>query len=233
MTKQTSICGCCDLTVLCVVKENMTTLRTMMRPILPTAPETTTASIPPIALFFLMLAVVGALLTVNPILTLVGLVGFVVLYKYFWTRNQPVIVFWALLHQWIQVNIGLFYADLLGEDHSVIFTYKAHADEAYLLGMCSLFALGLGFWIMTRKISREKLDDWLEKLDPQKCLKAYLTFIVSFSVIASLPIPDVGQVIMALSSLKWGFFYLFFMSVMYSGRYRLPLVICMLMEFIF
>ncbi len=210
----------------------MPTQRIMMRPFATLAPVPA-AGFNPVALMLIMVATAVALITFNPLSTLVGLAGLVVLFKFFWTRTQPAVMFWALLHQWLQVNAGLLYADLLGVDHSEIFTYKVHADEAYLLGMTSLFALGLGLWIMTRKLSRERLDDWLARLDPRKCLKAYVVFIIFFAVLSSLPLPGVGQVILALSSLKWGFFYIFFCSVLHTGRYRFPLLICILLEFVF
>ena len=210
----------------------MTTQRTEMRPILTLAPAPA-RGLNPVVLMSIMLATALALITSNPLSTLVGFAGIIVLIKYFWTRTQPAVLFWALLHQWLQVNAGLLYADLLGIDHSEVFTYKAHADESYLLGMVSLFALGLGFWLMTHKLTRERLDDWLARLDPRKCLKTYVVFIVSFGVLTSLPLLGVGQAIVALNSLKWGFFYIFFCSVIHTGRYRLPLCICMLLEFVF
>lgn len=182
----------------------------------------------------LILAATVSLLTANPFLTLTGLAGFVLLIKFFWTRRQPAILFWALLHQWLQVNSALIYADILDREQSEIFIrYKEHADEAYLLGMVGLIAFGLGLWIMTRNLSRDTLESWLNRLDPKKCLKAYLAFIVVYSIISSLKLPGLGQLVIALGFLKWGFFYIFFSAVLHTGRYRPALAICMLLEFIF
>gem|GEM_PF-1298510 len=193
----------------------------------------TAAGINPVALLSLVLATIGALLSENPWSSCAGLAGLVMLIKFFWTRRQPAIMFWALLHQWLQINAGLIYADILGEDLSAIFTYKVHSDEAYLLGMASLFALGLGIWLMTHKLSREPLNIWLNRLDPKKCLNLYLAFIIAFSIILKLRLPGAGQILFALGFLKWGFFYIFFSAVLHTGRYRLLLAVCMLLEFVF
>jgi hypothetical protein len=210
----------------------MTTLRTMRRPHATLDPATANG-VNPMALFLLALATAGALLTANPLLSLTGLFGLVLIIKLFWTRRQPAILFWALLHQWLQVNIGVLYANIINQEHSGIFHYKEHADEAYLLGMAGLLAFGLGLWVMTRNLSRNTLDSWLNRLDPKKCFKAYISFIITYAIISSLELPGTGQLIVALGFLKWGFFYIFFSVVLHSGRYRMTLVFCMLLEFVF
>ena len=210
----------------------MATPRTIMRPFATAAPAGATG-INPAAMLLVMLAITASLFTANPLSSLVGVFGLLVLFKFFWTRTQPAVLFLALLHQWLQVNAGLLYADVFGLDHSEFFTYREYADEAYFLGMSSLFALGFGLWLMTRDLSKERLDSWLDRLDPLKCLKLYVTFNVTFSVICTLPLPGLGQAIMALSFLKWGFFYIFFSAVLHTGRYRLSLIIFMVLEFVF
>ncbi len=210
----------------------MATPRTTVRPFATAAPAGA-SGINPAAMLLVMLAITASLFTTNPLSSLVGVAGLIALFKFFWTRTQPAVLFLALLHQWLQVNAGLLYADIFGLDHSEFFTYREHADEAYFLGMSSLFALGFGLWLMTRDLSRERLDSWLDSLDPRKCLKLYVTFNVAFGVISTLPLPGLGQVFFAISFLKWGFFYVLFSAVLHTGRYRIPLVICIFLEFVF
>ena len=210
----------------------MNTSLTMRRPLTRNS-TVSDGGINPAAIFSVLVAVAGALVSTNPLLSLVGLAGLILLVKSFWTRSQPAIIFWALLHQWLQVNILLIYGNFTGQDQSALLYYKEHAEQAYLLSMAGLIAVGLGYWVLTRHLLQENIDRWLDQLEPRKCLKTYLTFVVVSFIISSLNLPGIGQLLLVISLLKWGFFYIFFSAVFHTGRYRGILVFCMLLEFIF
>lgn len=180
-----------------------------------------------------MLAVIVALLSPNPFLSLCGIASLHLLYRLFWTRSQPAIIFWALLHQWLQVNAPLIHAGVAGEDLAAILHYQARADDAYVLGLSGLMAFALGVWAVTRRLHPESLGGWLDKLDPRRCLLAYGSFIVIYAAFSAVPLPGTGQLLLALGFLKWGFFYIFFSAVLHTGRYRSALALCILLEFFF
>lgn len=180
-----------------------------------------------------LLAVAATLLTPSPFLGVYGIAGLLLIYRLFWTRRQPAVIFWALLHQWTQVNLPLIHAAVTGEELAGVFHYRAHADDAYLLGMSGLLAFAVGLWAVTRRLHPQSLSDWLDRLDPRRCLRAYLFFIVVYTAASIVPLPGMGQLLVALGFLKWGFFYLFFSAVLHTGRYRPALVLGILLEFFF
>lgn len=181
----------------------------------------------------ILLAVLAALLTPSPFLGIFGIAGLMLIVRLFWTRQQPAIIFWALLHQWLQVTAPLLHAALLGKDLSGVLRWGAHADDAYLLGMSGLLAFALGLWMVTQRYLRQSLAGWLDRLDPRRCLHAYLIFVGVYAAVSVVPLPGLGQALVALGFLKWGFFYIFFSAVLHTGRYRLALALSILLEFLF
>lgn len=179
------------------------------------------------------LAVSGALLTPSPFLGLYGIASLMLIYRLFWMRRQPAIIFWALLHQWLQVNAPLLHAAFLGEDLSGVFRWGAHADDAYILGMTGLLAFAFGLWVVTRRLHSQSLTGSLDRLDPGRCLQVYLAFIALYALASIVRLPGMGQALVALGFLKWGFFYIFFSAVLHTGRYRGALALTIVLEFLF
>lgn len=180
-----------------------------------------------------LLAIAAALVTPSPFLGVYGIAGLLLIFRLFWTRRQPAIIFWALLHQWTQVNLPLIHAGVAGEELAGVFRYRVHADDAYLLGMSGLLAFALGLWAFTRRLHPQSLSDWLDRLDPRRCLRAYLFFILVYTAASLVRLPGMGQIMVALGFLKWGLFYIFFSAVLHSGRYRPALILAILLEFFF
>lgn len=186
----------------------------------------------PTAKWILIIGILLALLSDYTLASLFSAVGLFLLYAMFWTRRQPAVLFWALLHQWLQVNIALIYSTITGQDFTELFRYRENAWNAYWLGMSGWLAFSLGLWCMTRGFIHAPIDDWAKKLAPEKCLKLYATFLAINIALPYLPLRGIGQLIIALSMLKWGFFYLFFAASMTSGRYQKILLALIFIEFL-
>lgn len=186
----------------------------------------------PTAIWILIIGVLLALLSDYTLASLFSTVGLFLLYTLFWTRRQPAVLFWALLHQWLQVNIGLIYSTITGQDFTELFLYRENAWNAYWLGMSGWLAFSLGLWCMTRRTTHTSIDDWVGKLSPEKCLKLYATFLAINMALPYLPLPGIGQFIIAFSMLKWGFFYLFFAASITSRRYQKILLALVLVDFV-
>lgn len=179
-----------------------------------------------------LLGMLAALLTPSPFLGIYGVIGLMLIIRLFWTRQQPAIIFWALLHQWVQVNGPLIHAGFVGTELAGVLRWPAHADDAYVLGMSGLSAFALGLWVVTRRLHAQSLVSWLEQLDPRRCLRAYVAFVLLYAVVSAVRLPGLGQALVVLGFLKWGFFYIFFSAVLYTGRYRGALALFILLEFL-
>ena len=173
------------------------------------------------ALVLPVLVLLSALLLfqANPLLGAYGLLGLIVIVRLFWTRQQPAIIFWALLHQWLQVNGSVLQSGLMSVPLRDVLVYGARADSAYVLAMTGLLAFAFGLWLTTRRLTRESLTAWLETLQPQRCMLTYLVFLVAYDTLTLLAPPWASEAVNAVGLLKWGFFYLFFCAVLHTRRY--------------
>jgi len=183
--------------------------------------------------WILISAALISLLSDYTLASLFGAFGLFLLYTMFWTRRQPAVLFWALLHQWLQINITLIYVNITGQDFIEFFKYRESAWNAYWLGMAGWLTFSLGIWCMTRQISHASIKNWAERLDPEKCFKVYIIFLILNVTLPYLPISGLGQLIIAFSMLKWGFFYLFFAASMNSGRHKKFLFLLIFSELIY
>jgi hypothetical protein len=182
--------------------------------------------------WILIIGVLLALLSDYTLASLFSAVCLFLLYTMFWTRRQPAVLFWALLHQWLQVNIALIYSTITGQDFTELFRYRENAWNAYWLGISGWLAFSLGLWCMMRRTTHIPIQNWAIKLSPEKCLKLYVAFLAINIALPYFPIPGLGQLIIALSMLKWGFFYLFFAASMTTGRHKKTLLALILIEFL-
>lgn len=186
----------------------------------------------PTAKWILLIGTLFALFSDYTLASLYGAFGLFMLHSMFWTRRQPAVLFWATLHQWLQVNISLIYAGITGQEFTELFRYRESAWNAYWLGMTGLLAFSLGVWVMTRNTAHTSIEKWARILAPEKCLKLYIVFFSIITITPYLPLPGLGQLLISLSMLKWGFFYLFFAASMSSGRYKKILAILIVAEII-
>ena len=187
----------------------------------------------PAGKWILIIGAFLALFSDYTLASLFGACGLFLLHAMFWTRRQPAVLFWALLHQWLQVNIALIYANFTGQDFTELFRYRENAWNAYWLGMTGWLAFSLGLWCMTRKASHDSIENWARQLNPEKCLKLYASFLAINIILPYLPLRGLGQLLIALSMLKWGFFYLFFAASMTSGRYKKILILLIIIEILY
>jgi len=174
---------------------------------------------------------VFAVLSANPFSSLLGVAFLPVLFRLFWTTRRPAIFFWAFLYQWIQVNAALLWADLVGIKHQELFRFPVKSNQAYVLGMVSLFAVALGVHVVVRRQLHFNLTPWVQLLNPKGCFKVYLCFVAFYGCLPYLKLPGTEQLIVALGFLKWGLFYLVFTSAMQIHRYRGWLVFLIGWEF--
>jgi hypothetical protein len=184
-------------------------------------------------LYIFLLLLVAAVLTPNPLLSLVGISFLLLLYRMFWTNKKPVIIFWSLLFQWSQINSQLLCADVLGVEHASLFEFSRLADEAYLHAMGCLLALSFGIWVICRKIPVVDLTPRLQQLDPQRCLRLFIKFYFGVSLLTALfYFSGIGQVVDALQKLQWGFLFLPFAACVYKSSQLKSLVLIMIVLFV-
>lgn len=156
-----------------------------------------------------------SLFTINPIATFFAILFVPFAAKLLWRKSEPPILFFALMMQWSQVCLKIFYADYLYKDFSDLFTYYHNVDQAYYYSLSALYVMCIGIFIIIRKLPQlERLEfkKQLEHYDLKKIVTLYLAaiFLTPFLVIFSHALPGLQQFFIKVQDLKWAIFFFFF-----------------------
>jgi hypothetical protein len=181
-------------------------------------------------------ALVGALLTANPLLTGVSVVAAALIATLLWRQGEPPILLFACGFQWLQVTTFLHHANFLGLDLRDG-TLGEEVHTAVLLGLFGLVALAGGArlaWIRwgdeDAMTAEQEVADWHL---PRLFMAYFATF---FGVMglrwAASSVPSVAQLVLATTTVKWVVLYLLAYSTLHTGRNPGLLVTAAALEFI-
>lgn len=156
-----------------------------------------------------------SLFTINPTATFFAILFVPFATKLLWRKNEPPILFVALMMQWSQVCLKIFYADYLYKDFSELFTYYQNIDKAYYYSLTSLYVICIGIFFIIHKLPQLERPDFTKKLENynlKKIVTLYIAaiFFTPFLVIFSHLIPGSQQFFIKLQDLKWAIFFFFF-----------------------
>ncbi|WP_318497488.1 hypothetical protein [Formosa sp. PL04] len=161
----------------------------------------------------------------------------VVLSLFFRIRN-PIYatLFFALLFQWLAINIKIFYGNFLNIPLDEQFSYYQNIYRLYDANTKSnigliCFSLGL-YWVTNKKMSQLTIDKIIDpSYSVRKILICYLilTFGFSFLFILKNYIPGLNTILMAFSKLKWG---VFIWAYVYANYYKKDLKLLYIVIFV-
>ncbi|MBS2098535.1 hypothetical protein [Carboxylicivirga linearis] len=171
----------------------------------------------------------NGILSVGVILTLFGLttgygvklaVSFALLYtivRLFYAQGFTVVIFLALLYQWFQVSIKVFYGFFNNLPFESLTVYPQHFDSAFYTGAIGLFALSLGIYQSLKKIcfSIDSFNNEIENINVIRCIVFYLSFGLFLNLLHALRhvLPGAYQAISLLTNFKWSLFFILFVIV--------------------
>lgn len=161
------------------------------------------------------------------------------IYKLFYIKGNPNIIFWGLIFQWAAISSQPIYASILGVPLGDLFLgtifpadLMEYTDFLSIAGIY-FFTTGL-FWSVRRFriILNESIWD---KYDPNKVFRWYI-YISSFILLNQAVIwnfPGLVQYIFFLFYVKWGFFVFTFMIIFKRGpQLKVPLLAVIGFEFL-
>ncbi|MGY3053559.1 hypothetical protein ACVWYG_001759 [Pedobacter sp. UYEF25] len=156
-----------------------------------------------------------SLLTINPIATFLAVLFIPFVAKLLWRKDEPPVLFFAMLMQWSQVSLKIFYADFLYKDFSELFTYYQNINLAYYYSLTSLYVITLGIFLIITNVDQLSFDSFREKMSEYNQAKINILYIaaillIPFLVIFSWVIPGLQQVFVKIEDLKWAIFFFFF-----------------------
>src|SRR5881398_3179136 len=78
------------------------------------------------------------LATKNPVETFAAVLFLILTFKLLFRKNEPPILFLAIVLQWLQVCIKVFYANFYSESFTSVYEFPDHIKEAYYLSLLGL-----------------------------------------------------------------------------------------------
>lgn len=186
--------------------------------------------------FFLLLA--GSLLTANPACTFAALLFVLLAMKLLYRKNEPPILLTAMLLQWIQVTIKVFYADYYGFPLDRVVDHSLHVYEAYFGSLFALLSIAFGVWLMLARVETLTRDDYTEVVQSysgKKIAVLYCFSVVAFPFILKLGQYSGGlqQFFFIFAEIKWTFLFIFFVVTQLKKEYRGAFYVILTAEVIF
>jgi hypothetical protein len=151
--------------------------------------------------------------------SLLSILSLIIIYKLFYVKNLPLVIFGGLVFQWLQINVKIWVGNLEGFSLPEMFSFYQNEPQLYTANFLSnigLIAFTLGFYVVAKKAMRnfneEKFELELFKYNPNKILNTYLlfTFLLTFLFSIRSVVPGLNTAIVAATHLKWGLFVISF-----------------------
>ncbi len=167
-----------------------------------------------------------AIFTPNFETSLFSIITLNIVIKLFYTPGIPLVILAALIFQWLQISIKVWYANFSGSKIEHVYSLyggEHNLEQAFYLSSVGLIFLSLGIYTVIRNIDArsyyKNLTEQLTEYNPRKILLGYIiiTFLIVFLFRFQWVIPGLNTIIVALGKLKWGFYLLFFLSAI-QGR---------------
>jgi hypothetical protein len=137
-------------------------------------------------------------------------------FRLFWIDNQPNVLFWGMMLQWLPASTQLLYSNFLGvtlAERMKEYSFPAEMMEfATLLSTVGLFAFSIGLYLAVRKLRFSSMDILIDKYSPLGILVVYTSFssVVYLTTNWIWAFSGFVQYIYLFFYLKWGFFLVAF-----------------------
>lgn len=176
--------------------------------------------------FLFIPAVFFALIGPHFMSSLLALSSLFILVKLFFRLRNPIYstLFFALLFQWLAINIKIVYGNVMNlplEDQFSYYQNTFRLYDANTISNIGLIFFAFGLYLATKKkMANLELDQIIDSsYSVKKILIAYLvlTFGFSFLFVLKNSVPGLNTILMALSKLKWG---IFLWAFIYANYYK-------------
>ena len=200
------------------------------------------AKVNPFLTGFFLLGISLALLGSNLLPSIVSLFTFYVVVKFFYKPGIPQVVLAAMLFQWLQINIKIWYGNIINvsfENVFALYIAPGKMHEAFYYSSFGLVALSLGIFYFFSTIDAKEyfknLKNKLDEYNASNILYLYIIVTILFAILYKfrLAIPGINTIVVGISKLKWGFYLLLFTLTLIQRRFFLIFIIISLLEILF
>ncbi len=163
-----------------------------------------------------------------------------IIIHWFWEPQKPLIVMFGYIFSWLAISIGFFYVWIFDAEFTDLlsrpFYSKDNIITAYWLSITGLLFTALGTKIFYEQTKNKIIDPNIVKTyNPQKIIILYLGFYFAVSFLKNFiraTIPGLFQFFVFLYFLKWGIFFIMFLTIWTHNKYRTVFWIIVATEFI-
>ena len=171
---------------------------------------------------------VFALLTHQPLTSLLGLAVLLLILRLTWRSGEPPVMAFVLGFQWLQAALLTLYADVSGARLNALASYScADVDTATLYSLLGVAAVAIGARIGTGAQAAPVASVPVA----ERALWLYVVSFVAGLLLQTLASGGLRQPMLALASVHWAGYYLLAWTVLRLRRHYLWLVIATLLEF--
>lgn len=168
---------------------------------------------------YLLITLVSLLtvLTYNPMFTFISVISAPVLITLLWRKDEPPVLFFAMLQQLVSVSIKVFYADFLGEPFNYLHENPENIEYAFISGIVGILTISVGIHLAIRKIpaQNDTLTSIIQRYSPKKITLSYGAFAILSPVLILLAysVPGVQQFFYKILELRWSFLFILYISL--------------------
>ena len=178
-----------------------------------------------------------AALSTEPTLTFASLVVLVAGAQLLWRPGEPPILFAAFFIQWLQISLSLFRASFYGLELHDLLASSDGIVTATWLSLFGLIALACGVRLMLRGVGPGAWDVLIFEIQQYSLKKAFIAYWIAQIVFFELETvtwwyPGLTQPLLALSNLRWVFFFVVATIVFVKKRGYSLLIILFLFEMV-
>jgi hypothetical protein len=180
---------------------------------------------------------VVAALSTEPTLTFGSLVVLVAGAQLLWRPGEPPILFAAFFIQWLQISLSLFRASFYGVELHELLASSDGIIAATWLSLFGLMALAIGIRVMLRGVGPGAWATLISEIQQYSLKKAFIAYWIAQVVFFELETvtwsyPGLAQPLLALSNLRWVFFFVVATIVFVKQRGYPLLAILFLFEMV-
>ena len=161
-----------------------------------------------IFIYFLLIAL--SALTPNFTISAISILCLGVIMELLNRIPGPKILLFSFLYEWMQVNIKLVYADVLGEEHSTFFNYPDNVNMVSVYSNIGLIVMVIAIYIVLansiKKWEKTISEYSFAAIHVPKLIVIYLIFCFLSSYLMNFGWAhgSLSQIIYAMASIQWG-----------------------------
>ena len=186
----------------------------------------------------LSVAIILSLFTSNPVLTIASILFIPIAIKLLWKKNEPPILFAAIILQWLQVTVKVFLADFAGLDYKVFFTAPDQIISAFYLSLIALVTLSLGIYASLNKYKGNftlKIETLKNLYNHKSVIYIYVLFIIATPLLGFIAFRSgaaLQQFILKIAVFKWAILYLFYIISFSQNKGKKTFILIIFIELI-